>query len=186
MAELSGARTAKGEPTIEEPTRAERTIARRAAESRATVPDLELRDEVDVSCAVELARESGASLTAVVVRGCALALREVPRANASYSDGRFELYPRVNVAVTLETQGPDTLATILDGIAGPSAVLNPPQAAALATGSVREAPVVRAGRIEPGLTMALTLVCDHRILYGSHAAAFLAAIKTGLERPQAL
>jgi len=43
------------------------------------------------------------SVTAMLVRACALALREVPRANAAYRDGRFELYSRVNVAITVAT-----------------------------------------------------------------------------------
>ena len=34
--------------------------------------------------------------------------------------------------------------------------------------------------------MAMTLTCDHRILYGAEAAEFLAAIKAWLENPQML
>src|ERR1019366_2305460 len=87
----------KGETTVLEPTRAERAIARRNAETRATVPDLELGTEVEIDPALAAA---GASLTAVLVRACALALRDHPRANAAYRDGHYELYSRVNVAVT--------------------------------------------------------------------------------------
>jgi pyruvate dehydrogenase E2 component (dihydrolipoamide acetyltransferase) len=107
--DMSAATTAKGMVRIEEPTRAERVIARRAAESRATVPDLELTAIVDMSAMVaaraELRAGTGAgpipSLTAVVVRACALALHEHPRANGAYRDGRFELYSRVNVGVAM-------------------------------------------------------------------------------------
>jgi pyruvate dehydrogenase E2 component (dihydrolipoamide acetyltransferase) len=34
--------------------------------------------------------------------------------------------------------------------------------------------------------MTLTLSCDHRILYGADAAAFLSAIRKTLERPASL
>ena len=41
---------------------------------------------------------------AVLVRACARALTEVPRANAAYRDGRFELYPRPVVGISLPTR----------------------------------------------------------------------------------
>jgi pyruvate dehydrogenase E2 component (dihydrolipoamide acetyltransferase) len=87
----------RGEAEIVEPTAAERAIGRRAAESRATMPFYELG--VDV----EMAERSG---TAVVLRAVALALRESPRANAAYRDGRFELYSRVNVAAVMGDVAP--------------------------------------------------------------------------------
>jgi pyruvate dehydrogenase E2 component (dihydrolipoamide acetyltransferase) len=37
----------------------------------------------------------------MIVKACALALREYPRANGSYRDGRFELHSRVNVGVAV-------------------------------------------------------------------------------------
>lgn len=96
---------------IVEPTRAERTIARRAAESRATVPDLTLASEVEMTAALALIDERSPSLTAVLVRAAALALRAHPRANAAYRDGHFELYSRVNAGVVV-TSG--EAATVLD------------------------------------------------------------------------
>lgn len=56
----------------------------------------------------------------------------------------------------------------------------PPQAAGLGVGAVRAVPVVRDGSIVAGSEIVLTLVADHRILYGAAAAAFLAAIVAGL------
>jgi pyruvate dehydrogenase E2 component (dihydrolipoamide acetyltransferase) len=101
----------RGEVQIIEPSSGERAFGRRAAESRATVPHLELGVEVNMGQAAKLARDRHASTTAVLLRACALALRETPRANSSYRDGRFELYSRVNVAVVL----PDQLApTVFD------------------------------------------------------------------------
>jgi pyruvate dehydrogenase E2 component (dihydrolipoamide acetyltransferase) len=112
--------TAKGAVQVEEPTRAERVIARRAAESRATVPDVELTVIVDMSAAVAARPElyAGAAevptLTAVVVRAAALALREHPRANGAYRDGKFELYARVNVGVAMMSAGGIAVPTLAD------------------------------------------------------------------------
>ena len=82
----------KGEARFEEPTRAQRAIIRRSAEAKATVPDLELGAEVDMERCLELASSEGCSVTAILVKASALALRDVPHANAAYRDGRFELF----------------------------------------------------------------------------------------------
>ncbi len=63
------------------------------------------------------------------------------------------------------------------------AVINPPQAAILAVGELMPRPVVRDGEIVPRNILELTLSCDHRILYGSDAAEFLARIREYLEQP---
>src|SRR5437660_12146701 len=67
-----------------------------------------------------------------------------------------------------------------------SAVILPPAATALAVGSVRETPVVRAGRVEVGHRMTLTLSCDHRVIDGAVAAQFLQTFKQALEHPRDL
>jgi len=67
-----------------------------------------------------------------------------------------------------------------------AAVINPPQAAILAVGALTERPVVRDGELAVGHVMALTLTCDHRVLYGSDGAGFLARVRELLERPLAL
>jgi pyruvate dehydrogenase E2 component (dihydrolipoamide acetyltransferase) len=64
-----------------------------------------------------------------------------------------------------------------------SAVINPPQAAVLATGSVLERPVVRNGAIVAAPTMRATLSCDHRVLNGAEGAEFLQTLKRRLENP---
>ncbi len=43
----------------------------------------------------------------MIVKACALALREHPRANGSYRDGRFELHSRVNVGVAVAVASED-------------------------------------------------------------------------------
>jgi pyruvate dehydrogenase E2 component (dihydrolipoamide acetyltransferase) len=66
------------------------------------------------------------------------------------------------------------------GAARLTPVLVPGQAGALGVGAPRPAAVVRAGRVEAGHLLTLTLVCDHRILFGHTAAAFLADLVRGL------
>jgi len=56
-------------------------------------------------------------------------------------------------------------------------IINPPQAAILGVG------VSRHSGVEPGRSLTLTLVSDHRIVYGAHAARFLADLRTTLEEP---
>jgi pyruvate dehydrogenase E2 component (dihydrolipoyllysine-residue acetyltransferase) len=69
------------------------------------------------------------------------------------------------------------------GVASFSAIVNPPQAAILAVGELREVPVLREGQVVPGSRMTLVLTCDHRILYGAPAAEFLARVRQLLEQP---
>jgi len=63
------------------------------------------------------------------------------------------------------------------------AVINPPQAAILAVGSVQQVPVVRDGEIAVGNVMKLTLSADHRALDGAEVATFLGAVKKYLQNP---
>jgi pyruvate dehydrogenase E2 component (dihydrolipoamide acetyltransferase) len=67
------------------------------------------------------------------------------------------------------------------GVGRASAILTPPHAAALAAGAVRAVPVVRGADIVPGYTMTVTLVSDHRILFGAQAARFLSRVTELLE-----
>jgi pyruvate dehydrogenase E2 component (dihydrolipoamide acetyltransferase) len=217
----------KGAIRILEPDRAQRSIARRTAETRATVPDLELSREVEIEAALELADRRGSSVTAVLVRACALALPAHPLANAAYRDGHYELYSRINIGVAIHTDGGYITPTVLDAdaksleecseelqalsekaragalappeLAGTtftvtdhsdhridrwSALVTPPHAATLTAGAIRSAPVVRQDAVVPGRIIGLTLACDHRILFGARAAAFLDAVADRLERAQ--
>src|SRR3984885_9579642 len=229
------ARGNKGAVTIQQLSRTQVQIAQRMAESRATVPDFTLSADVDMQQAVGLGDQlrRGAhggdvvpSYNDMVVKACAGALREHPRANAAYRDGAFELYERVNVGIAVAAQDSLIVPTVFDadgktlldiareartlvervrqrtvtpaelsgatftvsnlgmyGVASFAAIINPPQAAILAVGELRELPVVRDGQVVPGLRMSLTLTCDHRILYGAPAAEFLARIRQLLEQP---
>ena len=64
-----------------------------------------------------------------------------------------------------------------------SAIINPPEAAILAVGAVREEAVVAGGVVKPGKVCTLTLSCDHRVIDGVEAAKFLARLRQLLENP---
>jgi pyruvate dehydrogenase E2 component (dihydrolipoamide acetyltransferase) len=66
------------------------------------------------------------------------------------------------------------------------AIINPPEAAILAVGTIKEVPVVDAGRIVPGKVMRMTLSVDHRVFYGATAAQFMAEVKRLIENPVTL
>jgi pyruvate dehydrogenase E2 component (dihydrolipoamide acetyltransferase) len=230
--------TAKGSVSFVELTKLQSTVARRMAESKATAPHFYLSVEVDMSRAVDArgrlkasAEEGEAvpSFNDMVVKACAIALREHPRANGAYRDGRLELYSRVNVGVAVAARDALVVPTVFDadlkglrqiagearalaervrdgtvtppelsggtftvsnlgmfGISSFAAVINPPQAGILAIGAIAEQPVVRDSELAVGHVMAMTLACDHRILYGADGARFLDRIRKLLEEPLGL
>jgi pyruvate dehydrogenase E2 component (dihydrolipoamide acetyltransferase) len=93
------------------------------AESKATVPHFYLTAEIEMSrCFAARARLKFAasegevipSFNDMVVKACAIALREFPRANGSYRDGRFELHARVNVGIAVAAKDALVVPTIFD------------------------------------------------------------------------
>jgi pyruvate dehydrogenase E2 component (dihydrolipoamide acetyltransferase) len=50
----------------------------------------------------------------MIVKACAIALRETPRANGAYRDGRIELYSRINVGVAVAAQDALVVPTVFD------------------------------------------------------------------------
>ena len=72
------------------------------------------------------------------------------------------------------------------GVDAFTAIVNAPQAAILAVGRIadRVLPVAGVPAVRPSLT--LTLSCDHRVVDGARAAAFLQAVAGTLEEPLAL
>jgi len=230
--------TGKGAVTVEELSRTQQTIARRMAESKATVPDFYVSTEVDMAAAVAVREQLKAlaseehpapSFNDFVVKAAALALREFPRANGAYKDGKFELYERVNVGVAVAAEDALIVPTVFDadqkslgeiavetralaarvragqitppevsggtftvsnlgmfGVTEFTAIVNGGQAGILTVGALRDVPVVANGNVVPGKRMTLTLVSDHRILYGADAAQVLARIRALLESPLAL
>jgi pyruvate dehydrogenase E2 component (dihydrolipoamide acetyltransferase) len=226
----------KGEVKVEELTRLQQTVSRRMAESKATAPDFSIALTVDMTAAVELrARlkeisDPVPSFNDMVVKASANALREHPRVNGAYRDGKFELYERVNVGIAVAAMDALVVPTVFDadrkslgqiardardaigkvkdktitppelsggtftvsnlgmfGIEHFTAIINPPQAAILTVGKLAKQPAVDdKGKVIARDQMTLTLVCDHRILYGADGAEFLARVKDLLEQPLSL
>jgi pyruvate dehydrogenase E2 component (dihydrolipoamide acetyltransferase) len=227
---------AKGAVEIHELTRLQQTVTRRMAESKATAPDFALTLDVDMTRAVELrvrlkeVADPAPSYNDMVVKAAATALRENPRVNAAYRDGKFEHYANVNVGLAVAAQDALVVPTIFDadqkslgaiatearrliervrekqvtppelsggtftvsnlgmyGIERFTAIINPPQAAILTVGALQKKPAVdERDRVVARDQMTLTLVCDHRILYGAEGAEFLARIRQVLEQPLSL
>jgi pyruvate dehydrogenase E2 component (dihydrolipoamide acetyltransferase) len=230
--------SAKGATEVVELTKLQQTVARRMAESKATAPHFYLQLDVDMSkClaarATLKAKTAGGeplpSFNDMLVKACALALRQHPRLNGSYRDGRVELHSRVNVGIAVAAQDALVVPTIFDadqkglrviaeearalaqrvrdasvtppelsggtftvsnlgmyGMSSIGPVINPPQAAILGAGEIRESPVVRGSQIEIGHLMKLDLACDHRVVNGAEGAEFLRLVGQILAEPLAL
>ena len=226
----------KGEPEIQELTKLQQTVSRRMAESKATAPEFSIALTVDMTAAVELRErlkqisDPVPSFNDMVVKASANALREYPRVNGAYRDGKFELYERVNVGIAVAAMDALVVPTVFDadkkslgqiardaravigkvkdktvtppelsggtftvsnlgmfGIEFFTAIINPPQAAILTVGKLEKKPAVDdKGKVVARDQMVLTLVCDHRILYGADGAQFLARVKELLEQPLSL
>lgn len=109
----------RGEITRLEPTRTQTVIARRMAESRATIPSFDVAMDIDVTELLALRarlKDAGrrASVNDFVVRAAALALREHPQVNGAWKDGGFETYGRVNVGIAVAAEGTLVVPTIFD------------------------------------------------------------------------
>jgi len=69
------------------------------------------------------------------------------------------------------------------GIEEFTAIINPPNAAILAVGAIRDVPVVENGQVVPGKRMKVTLSSDHRVVDGATCAEFLNSVRKYLENP---
>ena len=226
----------KGQVHVQELTRLQQTVSRRMAESKATAPDFTLEVEVDMTACVELrgrlkeVADPAPSFNDMIVKACALSLREHPRVNGAYKDGQFELYEKINVGVAVAAKDTLVVPTLFDlgtkslgeisraahaaidkvrdgtitppelsggtftvsnlgmyGIDRFSAIINTPQAAILTVGALKKKPFVEeSGRVVARDMVTLSLVSDHRILYGADGAQFLARVREALEQPISL
>ncbi len=228
-------------PDVEviDPTRMQATIARRMTESKSTVPEFTVTVEARVDEAVSMRQQlkdsvPGAdkvTMTDMLVRACALALRKFPEVNTSWVDGRFQRKRAINIGLAVApSQGMGLLVPVVHdadmkdliqvsiesrqvierarsgrpsegdlsgatfsisnlgmfGVDEFVAIINPPEAAILAVGAIKDVPVVEEGRIVPGKVMRMTLTVDHRVFYGATAAQFMAEVKRLIENPVTL
>jgi pyruvate dehydrogenase E2 component (dihydrolipoamide acetyltransferase) len=177
VATAAGTETAKGTTTYQDLTRLQQVVSRRMSESKATAPHFYLQAEIDMSAAVE-ARSRLKKLTPegevvpsfndMIVKACALALKEFPLANGAYKDGRFELYSRVNVGVAVAAQDALVVPTVFDA--------DKKGLREIATDARRLAGKVRDGSITPPELSGGTFTVSNLGMYG--VSNFSAVINT--------
>jgi pyruvate dehydrogenase E2 component (dihydrolipoamide acetyltransferase) len=198
--------TGRGEASREELTRPQQSVVRRMSESKATAPDFSLTLEAEpahaglehVVRAAALAlrdfpRVNGAyrdghferyarvNIGVAMAGPDALVIPTVLDADAKSAE---ELAAELRVLGERVASGsvgaPELAAGTFTVWSLPvrrfTPILNPPQAAILAAGALESRAVVRDGALVARDVMELTLVSDHRILYGEEAAAFLARV----------
>lgn len=185
-----GATGAKGALEPIEPTAAQRTLARRVAEAKATIPDFQ------ASLALELA---GVPLGAIVA-AAGRALKSHADVNGAYADAKFQHYTRANVGVVLDGAVPvvvdadakdaEAIAAELDGAARQVAAGTLPGAAqsgSTFTLARVEGVTAWTAIIQPGHAAALavgdgalTLSADARMVSPRAAGAFLRAVAAAL------
>jgi pyruvate dehydrogenase E2 component (dihydrolipoamide acetyltransferase) len=135
---------------------------------------------VDVAIAVAVA---GGLMTPVVRDADRKPLAELAAETrdlaARARDGRLQPVEYSGGTLTVSNLG-------MHGVREFSAILNPPQAAILAVGAVEPRPVVRAEGVMVAQVCTVVLSCDHRVVDGTVAAAFLAALRRLIESPASL
>lgn len=72
------------------------------------------------------------------------------------------------------------------GVSSFAGIINPPQAAILSVAGIEDKPVVKAGEVQAGKVMNVTLSADHRVVDGTDGAKFLKALQKYLENPSIL
>ncbi len=233
--EARPASTAPAEDIVKPLSMMRRTIATRLIEAKTTIPHFYLTADVDMEAAMDfreqVAQVHGAKLSVndLVLKACALALRKIPEANASFTEEAIVQHARVDIGMAVAIEDGLITPVIRDadkktigqigtearelaargrerklrpeeytgatfsvsnlgmlGIRQFAAIINPPEGAILAVGSVRKVPVVKDGKIVPGQTMSITLSCDHRVIDGALGAKLLQAIVAILEKPISL
>jgi pyruvate dehydrogenase E2 component (dihydrolipoamide acetyltransferase) len=138
---------------------------------------IELHPTANVGIAVAIPK----GLVVPVIRSAErLSVQEIADARAELVDrarnGRLQQADLEGGTFTISNLG-------MFGIERFVAVLNPPQAAILAVGSVEDKVVVVEGQPTVRPRMELTLTCDHRAVDGATGAEFLTSVKAFLEEP---
>lgn len=209
-----------------------KTIARRLGESKFQAPHFYLTMEINMDNAITSRKAINevspvkVSFNDLVIKACAMALRQHPAVNSSWRgefirqnkhihigsavavpDGlmvpviRFadqkslsqiaadasQLYEKVrNKKITPEEYSGNTFTISNLGMMGIeefTAIINPPDSAILAVGSIKEIVVKKGDGFGVTNVMKVTLSCDHRSVDGAVGAAFLQTVKGFLENP---
>jgi pyruvate dehydrogenase E2 component (dihydrolipoamide acetyltransferase) len=130
---------------------------------------------------VGLAVAAPGGLVVPVIRGTnLLSIQQIAAARADIvtraREGKLQLTDLEDGTFTISNLG-------MYGIEQFVAVLNPPQVAILAVGSIEDRAKARNGELVVAPTITLTLTCDHRAIDGSEGAEFLQTVKGFVESP---
>jgi pyruvate dehydrogenase E2 component (dihydrolipoamide acetyltransferase) len=171
--------TANGTPggtASRELTRVQQVIARRTAETKATVPDFQVSTEAVVDSLLSLraqlkTADTAPSVNDFIVKAAALALREFPLVNGSYCDGHLVLHPRVNIGIAVAAEEVLIVPTIADA--------DIRSLRSIAAESRTLADAARAGTITPPQLAGATFTVSNLGMYG------MTAITPIINAPQA-
>jgi pyruvate dehydrogenase E2 component (dihydrolipoamide acetyltransferase) len=139
--------------------------------------------------AVELHAAANIGIAVAIPKGLVVpVIRSAERLSVQeIADARAELVDRARNGRLQQADldgGTFTISNLgMFGIERFVAVLNPPQAAILAVGSVDDKVVAVDGQPAVRPRMELTLTCDHRAVDGATGAEFLTTVKAFLEEP---
>jgi pyruvate dehydrogenase E2 component (dihydrolipoamide acetyltransferase) len=215
-----------------------RTIGERMRESVGSMAQVTLTSETQIDAALEMVhglnrewRKDGVvvTLTALIVRACALALKEHPQLNSRLDGEQILIAREVNIGVAVDqdaglivpvvraadrmslqlvaktlreltekarqdqlrpddvTGGTFTVSSLEgSGVDAFTPIINPPQAAILGVGRVRDVAAFEGASVFKRQATTLSLTFDHRILDGAPAARFLDRVAELLGRPYLL
>ena len=157
---------ADASPHRDQPLTAMRRVtAARMQQAKQTVPHFYLRTECRVDAALSLLAaakrqwpEAPPTLTDLVVRAAACALRLVPEANSAWADGTVRVYDRVDVAVAVNTPH-GLVAPVVRGADGKDLAAVARETRALAARA-------RAGRLSPAEYAGGTFTVSNLGMYG--------------------
>jgi pyruvate dehydrogenase E2 component (dihydrolipoamide acetyltransferase) len=215
-----------------------RTIGERMRESAGSTAAVTLTSETPVDAALAMIhglnrewRKDGVvvTLTALIARACALALKEHPQLNSRLEGDQIVIAPEVNVGVAVDqeaglivpvvraadrmslqmvarsireltekaredkltpdevTGGTFTVSSLEgSGVDAFTPIINPPQAAILGVGRVRDVAAFEGQEVVRRQATTLSLTFDHRVTDGAPAARFLDRVAELLDRPYLL
>jgi pyruvate dehydrogenase E2 component (dihydrolipoyllysine-residue acetyltransferase) len=132
-----------------------------------------------VDIAVAVATQKGLltpvvhDVTSLTVTALAARVRDLA---ARARDGKLKQHELEGGSITVTNLG-------MYGVEEFAAIINPPHAAILAVGAVRDEPVVDGGAVVAGQVMTVTLSVDHRPVDGVLAARWMAAFVELIEHP---
>jgi len=142
---------------------------------------------VNVGVAIALPEERGGGLVVATLKGVeSMGLRQISaetkRLGKKARDTGLSTDEMSDSTVTVSNLGAPQFGEVTQF----TAIVNPPNAAILAIGSVIEQTVVVDGELAVGLRMSITLSGDHRVIDGASGAMYLATLKSTLENPASL